>query len=143
MLQDPKFTQTSAGRMMLAQALMQQRVQQQAAAQAELAASRQLQAFNPEQNVGTFSGGKFNTIIQGQPKQMTEAQRLDAAIKLFGTRVEAQKAIDEGRVPLTFDPAELDIKPLPPQGTALQIGVVYDTPKGRLRWNGNKFTSVN
>jgi hypothetical protein len=74
---------------------------------------------------------------------MTKAQQLELAIKLFGTRVDAQKAIDEGRVPLTFDPAELDIKPLPPQGTALQTGVVYDTPKGRFRWNGARFISVD
>jgi hypothetical protein len=103
MLQDPKFTQTSAGRMMLAQALMQQQVQQQAAAQAELAASRQLQAFNPEQNVGTFSGGKFNTIIQGQPKPMTDAQRLDAELKQFAAEVEADKALDVGRPARTFE----------------------------------------
>jgi hypothetical protein len=33
--------------------------------------------------------------------------------------------------------------PLPPQGTAPQTGVVYDTPKGRFRWNGAKFISVD
>jgi hypothetical protein len=103
MLTDPKFTKTSAGRMMLAQALMQQRAQEQAAAQAELAASRQLQAFNPEQNVGTFSGGKFNTIIQGQPKPMTEAQQLEAELKQYASEVEAAKAEDEGRKPIKFE----------------------------------------
>ena len=102
MLKDPKFTQTSAGRMMLAQALTQQQVQQQAAAQAELAASRQLQAFNPEQNVGTFSGGKFNTIIQGQPKPMTEAQQLEAELKQYATEVEADKALDVNRIVRPF-----------------------------------------
>ena len=82
------------------------------------------------------------SFVKGAVKpEMTKAQRLDMAIKLFGTRVEAERAIDEGRVPLTFDPAELDIKPLPPEGVALQTGVVYNTPKGRLRWNGNRFTS--
>ena len=103
MLTDPKFTKTSAGRMMLAQALMQQRAQEQAAAQAELAASRQLQAFNPEQNVGTFSGGKFKTIIQGQPKPMTDAQQLEAELKQFATDVEAAKAEDVGRKPIRFE----------------------------------------
>ena len=103
MLTDPKFTKTSAGRMMLAQALMQQRAQEQAAAQAELAASRQLQAFNPEQNVGTFSGGKFKTIIQGQPKPMTDAQQLEAELKQFATEVEAAKAEDVGRKPIRFE----------------------------------------
>jgi len=63
------YIKTGAGKMALAQYLMQQQAQQQAAAQAELAASRQLHAFNPEQNVGTFSGGQFNTIIQGKPKE--------------------------------------------------------------------------
>ena len=103
MLRDPNFTKTSAGRMMLAQALMQQRTQDQAAAQAELAASRQLHAFNPEQNVGTFSGGKFNTVIQGQPKPMTEAQQLEAELKQYATEVEAGKAEDVGRKPLRFE----------------------------------------
>jgi hypothetical protein len=94
MLTDPKFTKTSAGRMMLAQALMQQRAQEQAAAQAELAASRQLQAFNPEQNVGTFSGGKFNTLIQGQPKPLTEYQNYDLQLKDAANRVNAAKVED-------------------------------------------------
>ena len=103
MLRDPNFTKTSAGRMMLAQALMQQQAQQQAAAQAELEASRKLVAFNPEQNVGTFSGGKFNTVIQGQPKPMTEAQQLEAELKQYATEVEAGKAEDVGRKPLRFE----------------------------------------
>jgi hypothetical protein len=179
MLNDPKFTQTSAGRMMLAQALMQQQTQQQAAAQR----SREIKSRNPEEDLYRVVDGKVEILSAGKPKatlpkwekssiyengkevtgwvntnapdipasfvkgavkpEMTKAQQLELAIKLFGTRVDAQKAIDEGRVPLTFDPAELDIKPLPPQGTALQIGVVYDTPKGRFRWNGAKFISVD
>lgn len=137
------YIKTSAGKTALAQYLMQQQEQQQAAALRKQEAEQAIVKLNPEETAGQFVGGKFVPIVTGKPKPMTEAQRLDAAIKLFGTRVEAQKAIDEGRVPLIFDPAELDIKPLPPQGTALQIGVVYDTPKGRLRWNGNKFTSVD
>jgi hypothetical protein len=137
------YIKTSAGKTALAQYLMQQQEQQQAAALRKQEAEQAIVKLNPEETAGQFIGGKFVPLVTGKPKPMTEAQRLDAAIKLFGTRVEAQKAIDEGRVPLIFDPAELDIKPLPPQGTALQIGVVYDTPKGRLRWNGNKFTSVN
>lgn len=180
MLEDPKFTQTNAGRMMLAQALTQQQAQQQAAAQK----AQEIKSRNPEEDLYKIVDGKVVTLSAGKPKallpkwekssqfnangqeitgwvntnapdipasfvkgatkpEMTKAQQLDMAIKLFGTRVEAQKAIDEGRVPLTFDPAELDIKPLPPQGTAPQTGVVYDTPKGRLRWNGTKFTSVD
>ena len=94
--------------------------------------------------VNTNAADIPGSFVRGAVKpEMTKAQQLDMAIKLYGTKVEAQKAIDEGRVPLTFDPAELDIKPLPPQGTALQTGAVYETPKGRFRWNGTKFTSVD
>ena len=180
MLKDPTFTQTSAGRMMLAQALTQQQAQQQAKAEKAL----EIKTRNPDEDLYRVVNGQVETLSAGKPKallpkwekssqydangreitgwvntnapnipasfvkgavkpEMTKAQQLELAIKLFGTRVDAQKAIDEGRVPLTFDPAELDIKPLPPQGTALQTGVVYDTPKGRFRWNGARFISVD
>lgn len=33
--------------------------------------------------------------------------------------------------------------PLPPEGSQLIVGQVYDTPKGRGRWNGTTFTSVD
>jgi hypothetical protein len=85
------------------QVLMQQEAQKQAAAQAQLAAQQQIHAFNPEQNVGTFSGGRFNTIIQGQPKPMTDTQRLDAELKQFAAEVEADKALDVGRPVRTFE----------------------------------------
>ena len=177
----PNAYKTGQVRSMLAQYLMQQEAQKQAAAQAELAASRQIHKFSPEDTTGTIVNGVFKPIVTGtkQPKweksstydengreitgwvntnapnipasfvkgavkpEMTKAQQVDMAIKLYGTRVEAQKAIDEGRVPLTFNLEELNIKPLPSKGTELQIGVMYDTPKGRLRWNGTKFTSVD
>jgi hypothetical protein len=134
MLTDPKFAKTSAGRMMLAQALMQQRAQEQAAAQAELAASRQLQAFNPEQNVGTFSGGKFNTIIQGQPKPMTEAQQLEAELKQYATEVEAAKAEDVGRKPIRFEKLPSGV----PVGAKRTGG---KTPNGKdvFELNGKKY----
>ena len=178
---NPNAYKTGQVRTMLAQYLMQQEAQKQAAAQAEAAASRQIHKFSPEDTAGTIVNGVFKPIVTGtkQPKweksstydengreitgwvntnapnipasfvkgavkpEMTKAQQLDMAIKLYGTKVEAQKAIDEGRVPLTFNPEELNIKPLPTKGTELQIGVMYDTPKGRLRWNGTKFTSVD
>lgn len=97
-----RYIKTSAGKTALAQYLLQQQAQQQAAAQAELEASRKLVAFNPEQNVGTFSGGKFNTVIQGQPKPMTDAQQLEAELKQYATEVEADKALDVGRPVRTF-----------------------------------------
>ena len=97
-----RYIKTSAGKTALAQYLLQQQAQQQAAAQAELEASRKLVAFNPEQNVGTFSGGRFNTVIQGQPKPMTDAQQLEAELKQYATEVEADKALDVGRPVRTF-----------------------------------------
>lgn len=33
--------------------------------------------------------------------------------------------------------------PLPPEGSQLIVGQVYDTPKGRGRWNGTTFTLVD
>ena len=128
------YIKTGAGKMALAQYLMQQQAQQQAAAQAELAASRQLQAFNPEQNVGTFSGGKFNTIIQGQPKPMTDAQRLDAELKQFAAEVEADKALDQGRPARAFERLPKGV----PVG-AKKIGKDKDTGKDVYKLNNELF----
>ena len=128
------YIKTGAGKMALAQYLMQQQAQQQAAAQAELAASRQLQAFNPEQNVGTFSGGKFNTIIQGQPKPMTDAQRLDAELKQFAAEVEADKALDQGRPARAFERLPKGV----PVG-AKKIGKDKETGKDVYKLNNELF----
>ena len=181
MLNDPKFTQTGAGRIMLAQALMQQRAQEQAEALRKREAEQAIVKFGPEDTAGRIVNGKFVPIVQGvkQPKwekssqynadgqeitgwvntnapdipgsfvpgatkpSMTASQQLDADAKIFAAEVEAQKAIDQGRVPLTFKPTIRGVKPLPPQGTKLETGVVYDTPRGRARWDGSKFTSVD
>jgi hypothetical protein len=128
------YIKTGAGKMALAQYLMQQQAQQQAAAQAELAASRQLQAFNPEQNVGTFSGGQFKTIIQGQPKPMTDAQRLDAELKQFAAEVEADKAQDVGRPARAFERLPKGV----PVG-AKKIGKDKDTGKDVYKLNNDLF----
>jgi hypothetical protein len=128
------YIKTSAGKMALVQLLMQQQAQQQAAAQAELAASRQLQAFNPEQNVGTFSGGKFNTIIQGQPKPMTDAQRLDAELKQFAAEIEADKALDQGRPARAFERLPKGV----PVG-AKKIGKDKETGKDVYKLNNDLF----
>ena len=56
MLNDPKFTQTSAGRMMLAQALMQQRAQEQAEALRKREAASAIQSVAPGATL--FQGGK-------------------------------------------------------------------------------------
>jgi len=181
MLNDPNFTKTGTGRMMLAQALMSQQAQQQAAALRKQEAEQAIVKFGPEDTAGRIVNGVFKPIVQGvkQPKwekssqfdadgketmgwvntnapnipasfvkgtekpAMTAAQQLDADAKIFAAEVEAQKAIDQGRVPLTFKPTIRGVKPLPPQGTKLETGVVYDTPRGRARWDGSKFTSVD
>ena len=140
MLKDPTFTQTSAGRMMLAQALMSQQAQQQAEALRKREAEQAIVKFGPEDTAGRIVNGVFKPIVQGvkQPKwekssqynangqeitgwvntnapdipgsfvpgatkpSMTEAQRLDAELKLFQTETEAAKAADVGRTPLAF-----------------------------------------
>jgi len=70
MLNDPKFAKTSAGRMMLAQALMQQRTQEQAAALRKQEAEQAIVRFGPEDTAGRIVNGKFVPIVQGvkQPK---------------------------------------------------------------------------
>jgi hypothetical protein len=66
MLNDPKFTQTSAGRMMLAQALMQQRAQEQAAALKKQEAAQAIQSVAP--GAALYQGGK---VIYERPKTPT------------------------------------------------------------------------
>lgn len=65
MLQDPKFTQTSAGRIMLAQALMQQQTQQQAAALRRQEAEQAIQSVAP--GAALVRGGK---VIYTNPKEV-------------------------------------------------------------------------
>ena len=64
MLNDPKFTQTSAGRMMLAQALMQQRAQEQAEALRKREAASAIQSVGPGSTL--YQGGK---AIYTNPKE--------------------------------------------------------------------------
>jgi len=70
MLNDPKFAKTSAGRLMLAQALMQQRTQEQAAALRKQEAEQAIVKFGPEDTAGRIVNGRFVPIVQGvkQPK---------------------------------------------------------------------------
>lgn len=91
---NPLAFKTGQGKQLLFQYLMQQEAQKQAAAQAEAAASRQIHAFDPEKNLGTFSGGKFNIISQGQPKSLTEYQNYDLQLKDAANRVTAAKIED-------------------------------------------------
>jgi len=131
---NPLAFKTGQGKQMLAQYLMQQEAQKQAAAQAQLAAQQQIHAFNPEQNVGRIVNGQYMPIIQGQPKPMTESQRLDAEAKIYAARVEAEKAKDQGRPSLDFEPSPKGV----PVGAKRTGG---KTPQGKDVWilNGELF----
>ena len=213
MLNDPKFTQTSAGRMMLAQALMQQQAQQQAEALRKREAESAIQSVAPGTTL--FQGGKpiytnpkdspirevKTTDANGNPitkyipenvlltmgaipdqykgfaADLITAQNLPKSItsnpqllNLIGSQLNKQAGqvtqedvanymlrVAETRAKLGYEgipfqePKPLAaatnplIKsvPLPPEGSQLIDGQVYDTPKGRGRWNGTTFTSVD
>jgi hypothetical protein len=217
MLNDPKFTQTSAGRMMLAQALMQQQAQQQAEALRKREAESAIVKFGPEDTAGRIVDNKFVPLVIGKPKieytkvemrdpatgqpmikyvdktklgelgnilapytgmiaDLVQAQNLPDAIKnnpealrLIGGFLGKQggdvTAADFAKVMIGLDetnarlrnesipPVTTDIvrpknimiqsKPLPPEGSPLENGQVYDTPKGQARWNGTKFVTIN
>jgi len=157
------YIKTGAGKMALAQYLMQQQAQQQAAAQAELAASRQLHAFNPEQNVGTFSGGEFKTIIQGKPKEQNvigipspadftpESLSTYAISKKYSDLVRNPKEVnapaaaqnyeyyvkqetDAGRKPLSFKDFEL---------LKVREGRAQAPPRERMVFDANRGGTVN
>jgi hypothetical protein len=171
MLTDPKFAKTSAGRMMLAQALMQQRTQEQAAALRKQEAEQAIVRFGPEDTAGRIVNGRFVPIVQGvkQPKweksskfdadgkeimgwvntnspdipasfvkgtekpAMTEAQRLEAELKLYSTQVEAAKASDVGRTPNVFERL--------PKGVPVGAKKAGKTPDGKdvFELNGKKY----
>jgi hypothetical protein len=97
------YIKTSAGKTALAQYLMQQQAQQQAAALRKQEAEQAIVKLNPEETAGQFVGGKFVPIVTGKPKPMTEAQQLEAELKQYATEVEAGKAEDVGRKPLRFE----------------------------------------
>jgi hypothetical protein len=217
MLKDAKFTQTSEGRRMLAQALVQQQAQQQAEALRKQEAERAIVKFGPEDTAGTIVNGKFVPIVTGKPKieytkvemrdpvtgqpitkyvdktklgelgnilspytgmiaDLMQAQDLPAVIKnnpealrLIGGFLGKQggdvTAADFAKVMIGLDetnarlrnesipPVTTDIvrpknimiqsKPLPPEGSPLENGQVYDTSKGQARWNGTKFVTIN
>lgn len=131
---NPLAFKTSQGRQLLAQYLMQQEAQKQAAAQAEAAAARQIHTLNPEQTAGRFVNGQFVPLIQGQPKPMTESQRLDAQAKIYAAQVEAEKARDTGRTPIQFEPLPKGV----PIG-AKRIGIDPTTKKPVYELNGERF----
>jgi hypothetical protein len=76
MLEDPNFTKTGTGRMMLAQALMSQQAQQQAEAVRKREAEQAIVKFGPEDTAGRIVNGVFKPIVQGvkQPKWEKSSQ---------------------------------------------------------------------
>jgi hypothetical protein len=208
---------TSSGRMMLAQALMQQQAQEQAEALRKREAEQAIVKFGPEDTAGRIVDGKFVPLVTGKPKieytkvemrdpvtgqpmikyvdktklgelgnilapytgmiaDLVQAQNLPAAIqnnpealRLIGGFLGKQggdvTAADFAKVMIGLDetnarlrnesipPVTTDIvkpknimipsKPLPPEGSPLENGQVYDTPKGQARWNGTKFVTIN
>ena len=217
LLSDPNFMKTGSGRMMLAQALMQQQTQQQAEALRKREAEQAIVKFGPEDTAGRIVDDKFVPLVTGKPKieytkvemrdpatgqpmikyvdktklgelgnilapytgmiaDLVQAQNLPAAIqnnpealRLIGGFLGKQggdvTAADFAKVMIGLDetnarlrnesipPVTTDIvrpknimiqsKPLPPEGSPLENGQVYDTPKGQARWNGTKFVTIN
>jgi hypothetical protein len=74
------------------------------------------------------------SFVKGAIKpEMTEAQRLEAEIKLYGTKVEADKAADVGRPVRKFEPL--------PRGVPLNAKLIGKTPDGKdvYEANGKKY----
>jgi hypothetical protein len=214
---DPLAFKTPQIRNMLAQYLMQQEVQKQAAALRKQEAEQAIVKFGPEDTAGRIVDGKFVPIVTGKPKieytkvetrdpvtgqpiikyvdktqlgalgnilapytgmvaDLMQAQDLPAAIKsnpdalrLIGGFLGKQggdvTAADFAKVMISLDetnarlrnegipPVSTNIvkpknimiqsKQLPPQGTPLENGQVYDTPRGQARWNGTKFVTID
>jgi hypothetical protein len=213
LINDPKFMKTSSGRMMLAQALMQQQAQEQAKAEKAAEKAQEFRVVAPGSTV--FRGDKQlftapkdspirevkTTDANGMPitkyipenvlltmgaipdqykgfaADLITAQNLPKSItsnpqllNLIGSQLNKQAGqvtqedvanymlrVAETRAKLGYEgipfaePKPLAaatnplIKsmPLPPEGSQLIDGQVYDTPKGRGRWNGTTFTSVD
>ena len=74
------------------------------------------------------------SFVKGTEKPaMTEAQRLEAELKLFGTQVEADKAKDTGRKPTVFERL--------PKGVPVGAQKAGKTPDGKdvFELNGKKY----
>jgi hypothetical protein len=106
---NPLAFKTGQGKQMLAQYLMQQEAQKQAAAQAELAASRQIHTLNPEQTAGRFVNGQFVPLVTGKPKDLTDYQNYQLQIQNNANAIAATNAQDKSG--LTVNPEALQINP--------------------------------
>lgn len=210
---NPNAMKTGTGRMMLAQVLMQQKAQEQAAAQKALEAQQQIHAVAPgaslfQNNKAIYTAPKESPIREvktidanGMPitKYIPESTLLTMGnipdqykgfaadlitaknlpenitndsqlLNLVGSQLNKAAGqvtpqdvanymlkVAETRAKLGYEGipfAEptpmvaaknplIQSNPLPPQGSQLINGQVYDTPKGRGRWNGKSFTTVD
>jgi hypothetical protein len=162
------YIKTSAGKVALAQYLMQQQAQQQAAAQRAQEAALAFHTVapggalvqggktiytNPKEVLpkweksSIFENGQeitgwVNTnapdipssFVKGATKpEMTEPQRLDAELKLFQAKVEADKAQDVGRKPTVFERL--------PKGVPVGAKKIGKSPDGKdvYESNGKKY----
>jgi hypothetical protein len=105
----PNAYKTGQVKQLLAQYLMQQEAQKQAAAQAEAAAARQIHAFNPEQTAGRFVNGQFVPLVTGKPKELTDYQNYQLQLQNNANAIAAVNAQD--KTGLTVSPEALQINP--------------------------------
>ena len=115
MLNDPKFTKTSAGRMMLAQALMQQRTQQQALEQRAAEKAQEVRSFAPGSAV--FKGDKQIFTV---PKEsaVREVNTIDANGMPVTKYIPENVLLTMGNIPNQYKGFAADLitaKNLPPQ----------------------------
>jgi hypothetical protein len=81
-------------------------------------------------------------------KQGGDVTAADFAKVMIGLDETNARLRSEGISPVTTDivkPKNIMIpsKPLPPKGSPLETGQVYDTPKGQVRWDGTRFVTIN
>ena len=115
MLNDPKFAKTSAGRLMLAQALMQQRTQQQALEQRAAEKAQEVRSFAPGSAV--FKG---DTQIFTVPKEsaVREVKTIDANGMPVTKYIPENVLLTMGNIPDQYKGFAADLitaKNLPPQ----------------------------
>jgi hypothetical protein len=126
MLNDPKFTQTSAGRMMLAQALMQQQAQQQAEALRKREAESAIQSVAPGATL--FQGGK---VIYTNPKD-SPIQSVAPGATLFqdGKAIYTNPKDSPIREVKTIDANGMPVTKYIPENVLLTMGAIPDQFKG-------------
>ena len=107
---NPLAMKTGQGKQMLAQYLMQQEAQKQAAAQAQLAAQQQIHAFNPEQNVGRIVNGKYVPLIEGKPKELTDYQNYQLQLQNNANAIAAVNAQDKTGLTVSLEALQINPK---------------------------------